>query len=206
MDLGYDNPTVTAKCWCFLFVVRDWIHSKKSEPTRKEQFEKETRVPTVGELAAQLAATKRLREAIESWAPRRISADYLHSLTDSGKAEAETPEAIALRCLALWKRRNFGGMAGLFWGKLNETSKGHVREIREQFEDTDVVKYSLTRIVDEAPAVAEIIVETAENESGSEVKRWLFRLLREDEDGNPVPANLGDGRWKIVSIHAMIEQ
>ena len=35
MDLGYDNSTVTAKCWCFLFIVRDWLVSKKSEAERK---------------------------------------------------------------------------------------------------------------------------------------------------------------------------
>jgi hypothetical protein len=206
MDLGYDNPVVTAKCWCFLFVVRDWILAKKSETTRKEKFEEETRVPRLGELALQIAATNRLREATEVWEPRRISAAYLYSLNDRGTAVEGTPEAIALMYLALWKRRNYGGMSKLFWTKLTETSKGHIREVREQFEHTDVGGYSLTRIVDEAPAIAQIDAETFGGEDHSEVRRWLFRLIRENADGDPVPANLDGGRWQVVWIQAQREK
>lgn len=201
-DLGYDNPVVTAKCWCFLFVIRDWILAKKSESTRKEAFQKETRVPTLGELAAQVAATNRLREANEAWEPRSIDAAYLESLTDSGAAEEGTPEVVVLECLALWKRRNYGGMAKLFWSKLTETSKGHVREVREQFEGSDVESYSLRRIVDEAPAIAEVDAGIVDAGTDSRATCWTFRLIRGDEVGNPVPAHLSGGRWQIVWIHS----
>ena len=66
MDLGYDNPTVAAKCWCFLFVVRDWLVSKKSEAQRKIAFEKETRSLSVREVIETVARTNRLEEAIEA--------------------------------------------------------------------------------------------------------------------------------------------
>jgi len=205
MDLGYDNPIVTAKCWCFLFVVRDWILAKKSELTRKEAYYEETQVPTLGELTAKLAATNRMREATEAWKPRYIDDTYLASLPDSSAADEGTPEAVVLNFLALWKRRNYGGMAKLFWRKLTETSKGYVREVREQFESTKVESYSLRRIVDEAPAIAEINAETVAGGDDPEERRWLFRLIREDEDGNPVPANLRGGHWQIVWIHARTE-
>lgn len=201
MDLGYDNPIVTAKCWCFLFVVRDWILAKNSETTRKEKFEEETRVPSLGELAAQMAATNRLRGATEAWEPRSSSPAYLKSLTESGTAENGTPEAVVVECLGLWKRRNYGGMAKLFWKKLAESSREHVREVREQFDSTVVESYSLSRVVDEAPAISEVEASIADGALASEAIRWTFRLIREDEDGNPVPANLSGGRWQIVWIH-----
>jgi hypothetical protein len=201
MDLGYDNPVVTAKCWCFLFVVRDWIFSKKSESARQKAFEEETRVPAFGELAEQLAATNRLRQAIEAWEARSISPAYLASLSDSGVSEEGVPEAVVLECLALWRRRNYGGMAQLFWRKMAETSKTHVREIREQFEHVDIGSYSLERLVDEAPAIAEVDVEIRGCKADSQASRWTFRLIREDEDGNPVPVNLAGGRWQIIWIH-----
>lgn len=205
MDLGYDNPIVTAKCWCFLFVVRDWILAKKSELTRKEAYQKEKQVSTLRELTAQLAATSRLREATEAWKPRSIDDNYLASLIDSDTADEGSPEAAVLNFLALWKRRNYGGMTKLFWRKLTETSKGHVREVRKQFESTKVESYSLGRIVDEAPAIAEVNAETVADGDDPEVKCWLFRLIREDEDGNPVPANLRGGNWQIVWVHAWSE-
>lgn len=201
MDLGYDSPIVTAKCWCFLFVVRDWILAKKSETARKERFEEETRVPSLGELAAQMAATNRLREATEAWKPRSSNPACVDSLTGSGMAEEGTPEAVVLECLALWKRRNYGGMSKLFWRKLAESSREHVREVREQFEGTVVESYSLSRVLDEAPAISEVEALIAVGVTASRATRWTFRLIREDDDGNPVPANLSGGRWQIVWIH-----
>ncbi len=196
MDLGYDNPIVTAKCWCFLFVVRDWILAKKSESTRREAYQRKIHVPNLRELATQFSSTNRLRAASDAWEPRQIDAAYLNSLIDSGAAEEGTPEVVVLHCLAFWKRRNYAGMAQLFLSRV----LGSARAIREQFGDTNVESYSLRRIVDAAPVIAEVDAET---NSGAAI--WTFRLIREDKNGNPVPANLAGGHWQIVWIRRMGE-
>lgn len=201
MDLGYANPVVTAKCWCFLFVVRDWILSKKSELSRHKAFEEETRAPALSEIVEKIDKNNRFSQAIATWKPRSISPAYLALLNDSGMPEEKVPEAVVIEYLALWRRRNYGGMARLFWKKMAESSKTYVREIREQFEYVDFESYSLDRIVDEAPAITEVDVETKGNEADSQTYRWTFRLIKEDEDGSPIPADLAGGRWRIIWIH-----
>jgi hypothetical protein len=50
--------------------------------------------------------------------------------------------------------------------------------------------YSLKRIADEAPAIAEVDAEIIGGYTAPKTTYWTFRLIREDDDGNPVPANL----------------
>jgi len=204
LDLGYDQPIVTAKSWCFLFVVRDWLVSKKSEAERRKAFQEETRVPSLRELAAKLADTSRLREAIEAWRPRSISPDYIKSVNNSSAAADGFPECVVLEFLAFWKKRNYGCMASLFSRKTAENPKTYAREVRQQFEQSAVERYSIKRIADKAPAISEIDVEISHGDDGSNATYWTFRLIRENEKGDPMPANLTGGRWQIVWIHKSI--
>ncbi len=200
MDLGYDNPIVTAKCWCFLFAVRDWLASKKSESDRKRAFEEETKVTSLQKIADILGKTNRLRQATDSWKPRNISALYLESINRSLAAEVGRPESIVLKFLAFWKQRNYGNMAKLFWKKKVENPKRYAKEVREWYGLFRVDYYSLLHIVDEAPAIAVIDTKVIDSDSDDMVSYWKFRLIRENEDGDPVPANLEGGRWQIVWI------
>jgi len=92
MDLGYDNQVVAAKSWCFLFVVRDWIAAKTSEPTRRKAFEDETRTPTLREIADTMAKTQKLKQAVAAWSAREISAEYVQELNQDHVADRDTPE------------------------------------------------------------------------------------------------------------------
>jgi len=200
MDLGYDNPIVTAKCWCFLFVVRDWLLSKQSEAKRKKAFQEETRRHSFREITTKLAHTSRLQEAIKAWEPRSISPGYIDSVNSSSMASDGSPESVVLECLAFWKKRNYGKMAELFWTKLAENPKMYAREVRQQFEQIGVNYYSIIHIDDKAPAISEINVEVYGGNQNSNISYWTFRMIQEDENGNPVPANMAGGRWQIVSI------
>lgn len=196
MDLEYDNPTVTAKAWCFLFVVRDWLLAKKSETERKNAFEEEARMPSLRELAEQLRLTNSLRRAVESWKPREITPGYIEGLNRTQSPDQKLPEATVLEFLALWKKRNYGHMAQLFWREVAGSPKKYARDVRERYGIVDLTAYSILRIVDEAPAIAEITAQITESSSGT--RDLTFRLIREDGDGDPVPANLEGGTWRIV--------
>jgi hypothetical protein len=199
MDLGYDTPLVTAKCWCFLFVVCDWILSKSSEGERKKAFAKEIAVPSLEELHKDLAEISRLKEATRAWTRRSIERSYLESLTIPADAERGSPEATVLEYLLLWQSRNFGGMARMFCDMMTRGTKLFVRELRWQFEDAIVSDYSVTRIVDEAPALAGVDVLVASGDGCQQSARWNFQLIRENSEGNPVPVNMEGGRWRILS-------
>ncbi len=200
MDLGYDNPVVTAKCWCFLFVIRDWILSKKSEPERKEIFQKETRSPSWGELSAKHLAITQMQKAIDAWKARSISTEYLQAIQNPAAVEKGSPEAVVLEFLTFWKKRNYGKMAELLQEKKAKNLQTSVREVRQQFENYMVKDYSIKRIVDAAPAIAQIDVEVSLSSDSISVPRWTFRLIRENEKGETVSANLAGGQWRFVWV------
>ncbi len=199
MDLEYDNPVVTAKCWCFLFVVRDWIASKKSESKRREDFNEETRIPSFLEIMDLLNQTDRLRQAVETWERRKITPAYIGSLNCSLTAEDGLPESTVMTCLAVWSKKNYGHMAELFWSKVAENPKKFAGELRELYGGVNVTGYSILRIVDEASAITEIDIRVAE--SDTEARTCKFRLIYEDENGDALPRNLEEGNWRIVWIN-----
>ena len=43
-DLTYDNYTVACKSWAFIFFIKDWINSKKSEKDRLERYIEKSKV------------------------------------------------------------------------------------------------------------------------------------------------------------------
>lgn len=95
-DLGYDNYELATKCWAFLFVIRDWIISKKSESSRIEKHNEENRKISWRDLVAQLQETSDMTAAIDEWKPRIISEDYLASLNSYNQAHDGSPERMVL--------------------------------------------------------------------------------------------------------------
>lgn len=186
MDLGYDNEIVSAKCWCFLFVVADWIADKKSEDQRRAKFLEDTRIPSLRGLAQQMAENQRMKEATESWSARDITADHLDGLNQGQPPERGTPEEIALQFLALWTARNYGGMARLSWEAAKSKSGKHVGEIRATLGGVEVRSYQLDDINDEAAAISQIRVTVKEMSSNSHC--YMFRMIYESDTGGVLGA------------------
>ena len=198
MDLGYDNAVVTAKCWCVLFVVKDWIAAKKSEDGREEAFKGETRIPSIRELASQMRGTEALKQSIRDWKERAIEQSYIDDLNAGTPADPVTPEHVAVRLMELWQRKNYGHMAKLFWRKIQDSSKQFPKEVREMHGWMEVVGSQVLRIVDEAPAIAEVMFAVSTTDGTA--KPYTVRLIREDDSGSPVPAGTVGGTWQVVHI------
>ncbi|MBI4621099.1 MAG: hypothetical protein HY739_13210 [Desulfobacterales bacterium] len=205
MDLGYDNPTVAAKCWCFLFVIRDWLLSKKSEAQRKIAFEKETRTPSLREIVDTVARTNRLKQAIEAWRPRAISKEYVANLNKSHVAEDGLPENVVLAFLSFWKQRNYGNMAKLFRTQVVDNPKRYAKVVREEYGSVCVDGYSIVSIVDQAPVITHVTVRVTNSDNENAVNHWEFRMICEDDKGDPIPPSIHGGRWQIVWIHHATE-
>ncbi len=200
MDLSYDNPVVAAKCWCFLFVIRDWLASKKSESQRKMAFENETKVPSVMELAIKIAQTERLKQAVEAWRPRSISEAYIADLNSSLAADENLPEGVVLTFMSLWKRRNYGDMAKLFRTQDVGNQKNYARVVKEQYGAVRVGGYFIVRILDEAPVITHVIVKINVAEGQCDLPFWEFRMIREDKNGEITPPTIQGGHWQIVWV------
>jgi len=199
MDLGYDNKVVAAKSWCFLFIARDWIAAKKSEPVRRKAFDEETLTPTFREIVNTMAKTEKLKQAVASWSAREISEEYIKELNRSLSADADTPEHTVLQFLEFWKKRNYGGMAELFWSRVTTDRKGYTREVRLQFNHINIVSYSIQRIADEAAAITEVFVNL--NESTDECLYTKLRMIYEDKDGDATARCIPGGTWRIVWVN-----
>lgn len=198
MDLGYDNEIVAAKCWCFLFVVADWIADKKTEAARRDKFAKETRVPTLRELATQLAENERMKKATEGWSARHITQKQLDALNCKQSPDPGTPEEIVIRFLDYWVARNYGGMARLYWAAVNPESGRYAGEVRASLGDIVVDSYVLDEIRDDAAAITEVKVTLSQANRKSSC--YYFRMIYESKTGKALPRDLPGGAWRVVGV------
>lgn len=198
MDLGYDNEVVAAKCWCFLFVVADWIRGKKSEETRQAKFDEEGRVPALRELAQKVSATDRIKAAIDAWKPRKIEADYLEGLNRGVVPEEGTPEAMAIEFLRLWAQRNFGGMSKLYWANENAGTGAHAGELRSMLGSWEFQDYKIDTISDDAPAIS--MVEFTLNPGAETSAKGTIRLTYETPEGDVHVRGLPGAAWRLIWV------
>lgn len=198
MDLSFDNAVVAAKCWCFLFVVADWIASKKSEPQRREKFQEDTRIPAMAEILHTYRQNETRKRAVDEWKPREIAGDYLEDLNRKLTAEPGTPEHAALQFLRLMRDQNYGHMAEMYAPTFVSDPKRHAGDLRMQLGHLDVDSYSIDDIVDQGPAITEVYCSL--NRPQNESLRYGIRMVCQSASGEPSVRGLQEGKWYIVSI------
>lgn len=199
-DLGYDNHEVACKCWAFLFVIRDWIISKKSENSRLEKFQEQNKAVSWKELFQQINELELTKKAIKEWKPREISGQYINLLNYDKKAENDLPEATILIYLEYWKNKNYGMMARLHSALWTDNYKKYAGEIREEYDTKNLLDYQIVKIIDESPSITEILVKAKINTKDNE-KDIKFRCIYEKGKNEPVTRNLKSGEWKIVLVN-----
>lgn len=202
IDLGFDNYKVAAKCWHFLFIIRDWILYKKSEDTRKAKFEEENRIPTLEELVEQIKSRAENKSAVEEWKSRQISNEYIESLNLKKSADVIFPESVVIEFLNLWVKKNYGYMARLYSKHFNPDLNKKILEVREQFEHYPINSFKILNIDDEGPGISEINIEV---KTGSDILNYDFRLLYEDNNNIAKPRNLAGGNWKIAFLNRILK-
>lgn len=200
MDLGYDNEVVAAKCWCFLFVVADWIKDKKSEVARQEHFAEETRIPSFRELAERISATERMKQALETWSPRTFRPGEVARIGSVRLVESGTPEEAVLRFLALWAAGNFGGMAKMYWSHACPESPRLAGDVRALLGDVKVGAYGLERIDDEGSGATQVAIVV--NPESDCPRRYVARMIFESDSGEVLPRSLPGGAWRVVWVQA----
>lgn len=193
-DLAYDNNEVAAKCWCFLFVVHDWIRSKSTEEKRKAKFIKDATPPSFKELVEQMKHTQEIKDKIEVWQPREISDLYIKEINEGKMPDNCLPEYTAYDYFKLWIRKNYGYMSNLYSVRWEKSA----RELRERYDVWDVENFEIISIRDESPAITEVWIRiNCKDNTSSKCK---LRLIYETEIGDPLPRNMGKANWKIVIL------
>lgn len=200
MDLGYDTAVVAAKCWCFMFVISDWIVAKKSEEKRLTKFEEEGRTPSWREIQEKLAGNQRVRQQLDAWQPRAIDADYLQGIAEGEAPEPEQPESVAIELMRLWSQGNFGGMSALHWRSANPGSGPHAGELRATHGGVRFDSFTITGIADEAPGISHVTALLSRD--GVESHACTIRLIYETDAGDVQVRGLPGAAWKVVWARA----
>ena len=200
MDLGYDNYIVAAKCWHFLFIIRDWTLSKKSETSRKAAFEKDKNIPSWSELIRSVKYNAEAKEHLNKWKPRKFTSDYLKEVNEGTIQLNDLPEIVAQGFLKYWIKRNYGKMSDLYWSKGFYNPNKIAKEMRELFDYRLLEEFSIVGIRDEAAAITEIDLNLKINEISCE---YAMRMLYESQEGLSSIRNFEKGSWKIIFVREM---
>ncbi len=206
-DLGYDNDIVASKLWSTLFAIGAWAKIIKEgkhiapEPKRKLSFKE-----NMAELAKTLNEHKQWQEEkkirdkeLDNWKPRTFeNENYGDLIKNENSPEKE---------LEVFFEYVFKKKYGLIAKQLDSFSRNKksinqlAGEVREKFENIEVIKYKIESIVDEAPAITEIRARVTalsnEKENSKEIK---FRMIFQDIEGNPLVRGNQKGKWYLLDM------
>jgi len=208
-DLGYDNKIVAAKTWAALFAISDWARAIKNG---KNEEQKEYKSPTFSEGLEMLKKglkkheeVRREKQLINEWKPRNIEINNdIPADGNSSEYKSGTPEKTIIKFLEFWQEKNYGNMAKLTT-KLVANNKNTIGkkagEIRKHLDSKKLIKYELTSIDDEAPAITEVSTKLTYKEH-NEIKtiEWEFRLIYEGKDKRSLVRGAEKGKWKVLYI------
>ncbi|MCP1188024.1 hypothetical protein NKR17_02790 [Priestia flexa] len=214
-DLGYANVNVSAKALSTLLALRDWADAIKKG---KKGVNKEFVPPTLEESAEQIASS------LEGLAENQRQSEYLNNVWkrrditvgedmpakgELSEYEEETPEKAVMQLLEYITARNYGKLAMMLeFNRKYETVGKLAGKLREVFEGKKLVDYKLVNGYDNASAISEVETELIfeREEDGKQVTdNRTFRLMYQDEEGNPIPRGYKKAEWKFMFDFRNIE-
>jgi len=201
-DLAFDNEIVASKCWAILFWIRDWIDGvKKARNLPIDESENKDLSVVLQEILRNEEKQQQFNKWVEEWKPRDANKIYMLPISpddDGSIFEANTPEATVANFMNDWMHKRYGKLVPILYGSSVEVKK-KVGQVKKDYENINLNKFSITNIVDEAPAIsivyAEIIYKINEHEY---IKNITIRAVYEDDNQMPLFRNDTSGSWKII--------
>jgi len=213
-DLGYANVNVSAKALSTLLALGDWVVEIKKG---KKGVDKEYIPPTLEESAEKIenslevfAEIQRQKEFLKSWQRRKVIVGIdIPAKGELSEYEEDTPEKAVMQLLEYITARNYGKLSMMleFNRKYDSVNK-LAGKLREVFKGKKLVDYKLVNVYDIASAVSELETDLIfeREEDGKQVTdHRMFRLMYQDEDGNPIPRGYKQAEWKVTFDFRNIE-
>jgi hypothetical protein len=205
-DLGYANRTVAAKSWAALFAVNDWARSiedgkkvappPKPEPTFMEQLE------SIATSIKSLEESKISQEKASLWTPRSlvVSVDIPEKAESINYAD-HTPEQEAIRFTENWQKKRYDLIAREIHQHYtkNINYKTEAGKVRQFLGDKHLLDYKILKVVDCAPAISEVTLDTLifSNEIKYH-KEITLRLIYQDGNGRTLVFGDKNGKWLFI--------
>lgn len=209
-DLGYANRKVAAKAWAAMFSIRDWAIalkkngkvSQESEPKPELIQSLKGLVETINNFKQHKRNHKATVKKINSWKSRnmKLGKDF-QSNSVSDDLNIGSPEKCAVEFIEYWGKKNFGKMVTyLDYKSSHKEKKGKLAgKIREQFSPFTLDSFELVEIIDQSPAISEIIIRVKIEEN--DLKKTIdlpLRMIYENKGGSPSVRDEEGCEWKIM--------
>lgn len=198
MDLGYDNKIVAAKTWAALFSIREWalrVERGETEPPLEE---------SEGNIEKSLDIYKKAKQAqelIKNWKPRGIVIGKNVPKTGiPDDYQNNSPEKKLIEFLSYWKKKNYGGMAECVPVEDDMNPNAMPKEIREVYQDKELLSYEIKEIDEKAIALTIINVNLSYKENNNiNIYKAEFKLLnpKMTQELNFEPSE--NNHWEIIN-------
>lgn len=194
LDLGYANEKVALKCWHYLFVIRDWAQPKITEEERHNKFIIDNSPPDLADTLTKIKKTDTVKKKLDKWKQKQYSAQYIEEInTNRESVTTEEPEYTVVQFFRWLEKKNYKALSELFWKHHFYSDQPKIPSIKNEYSHVSYSKLNFTKIVNEAPSITEVYVET-------DIKALKFRLLYESQNDDVAIPSLKNGSWKIVGI------
>lgn len=201
MDVCYDNVLVATKALSTLFAVAEWIRHCLDDKHKAPQLDTSIDFDIIcQEVKESCEKSKRLavaKQLLNQWAPRDFSKTDFSSYGISD----DSPEQRALQFMDLYSHRNYGKMAEMlidYSGKSVSVMAGKIRSLINNIQCLD---YQIIDIVDNSPAISEIIfvVKLSINDSIRSVEVKIRLIYQTDRTNtNVLVRGEPGGEWYII--------
>lgn len=209
-DLGFANQTVTAKCWCALFAIKDWADAvKKGKRNLPRPVPKSSLLETLSQLKDSLnkysesnKRNKAARQKMDLWKDRGliIGTDIPAKGSPSDYADF-TPEQESIKFMEFWTKGNYGAIARQIhqFSKIKKSEKIEAGRIRGIFSDKKLKDFKILNVVDCAPVISEVTLRTIiVFDKKQYEKEIILRLIYESPNEEILINGDKGGMWTFI--------
>ena len=202
MDVCYDNELVATKALTTLFAVAEWIRhfcnqKYKDQPKEEEARNIKSIFKELKELSAKAKQIDAEKALLNEWGPRIFTGvDFLVYSPVEG-----TPEYTILKFFELCQNANYGKMAELVIDYSGKSVSDMAGKIRSWLGGIKCMEYHIVDIVDNTPAISEILLSIKVSAS-NEIKEFEIksRLIYQADRTtcSPLVRGQNGGEWYVM--------
>ena len=135
-----------------------------------------------------------VKEGLEKWKAKQYSVEDIQFINaNPSKIEKDVPEYVVLQFFRYLEKRNYKALSELFWKRYFYSGQAKIPSIKQEYSNMVYKGFHFTKIVNEAPAITEVCVDTDSNS-------LTFRLIYESKTDDVAIPSFNNGFWKIVGI------
>ena len=200
-DLNYANEYVSCKCVALLFAVNDWIYSKESEETRKQQYESSKKPPKLSETLEKIKQVQIDEYEKAKWKKREIIVGDTIAVVPTIEECSDFSYLIPLvKLFNAWERKNYGLLSNVLRKLFHSPSAGiRAGECRELFNDKEFQSFCVKEVEERSCSFVRLLAEATWKRSDVvHTELFEFGCAYMDENSTLSFPWRNDGEWVLI--------